>query len=76
MAAATPRAADGGGESQVSPAWPSGAQSPEGASETQVRQVRLLEPGLGEHEPWALVPKDQMGLQGRQGTKGRMPPTP
>ena len=60
----------------MSPAWPSGAQSPEGASETQVRQARLLEPGLGEHEPWALVPKDQMGLQGRQGTKGRMPPTP
>ena len=71
-----PRAADGGGESQVIPAWPSGAQSPEGASETQVRQVRLLEPGLGGHEPWALVPKDQMGLQGGRGTKGRMPPTP
>lgn len=55
----------------MSAAWPSGAQSPEGASEARVRQAQLPEPGLGGHELWALVPKGQTGLQGRRGAEGR-----
>ena len=60
----------------MSTAWTSGAQSPEGASETRVRQARLPEPGLGGQEPWALVPKGQTGLQGGRGAEGRRPPSP
>ena len=60
----------------MSTEWPSGAQSPEGASETWVRQARLPEPGLGGQEPWALVPKGQTGLQGGRGAEGRRPPSP
>lgn len=58
----------------MSAAWPSGVQSPEGASEARVRQAQLPEPGLGGHELWALVPKGQTGLQRRWGAEGRRPP--